>query len=107
MGRLISEHMLVVFFVYGLAFFVLATAILLQSRRGSEFALANFLWLLAGFGLLHSAAEWIDMFLTLGDAYWTPLGTQLLRVASLYCGAASFVFLLKFGLRLVFHGHPR
>jgi signal transduction histidine kinase/DNA-binding response OmpR family regulator len=107
MTKLITDHMLVVFFVYGLAFFLLGTAILLQSRRGSEFALAKFLWLLAGFGLLHSLGEWIDMFLTLGDAYWTPLGMHLLKLASFYLGAASFVLLLKFGLRLVWHDHPR
>jgi signal transduction histidine kinase/CheY-like chemotaxis protein len=106
MGKLITDHMLVVFFVYGMAFFLLGTAIFLQSRRGSEFALANFLWLLAGFGLVHSVGEWIDMFLTLGDAYWTPLGTHVLRIASLYAGV-SFVFLLKFGLRMVLHDHPK
>jgi len=106
MAQLIGEHMLVVFFVYGLAFFLLGTAILLQSRLGSEFALAKFLWLLAGFALVHSVGEWTDMFLTLGDAYWTPLGTHVLRVASFYSGA-SFVFLLKFGLRLVLHEHPQ
>jgi signal transduction histidine kinase/CheY-like chemotaxis protein len=96
----------VVFFTYGLAFFVLGSAILLQSRSGSEFALAKALWLLASFGLVHSLGEWLDMFLTLGDAYWTPVGTHVLRVASFYSGV-SFVFLLKFGLRLVFHEHPK
>jgi hypothetical protein len=98
MGHLISNHMLVVFFCYGLAFFLLGIAILLQPKRGSAFKIGNSLWLLAGFGLLHGLNEWMDMFLTLGDTYWTPLGTEVIKVASFYFMAASFICLLHFGL---------
>jgi len=98
MARLISDHMLVVFFSYGLAFFLLGIAILLQPKRGSAFKIGNSLWLLAGFGLLHGLNEWMDMFLTLGDTYWTPLGTEVIKVASFYFMAASFICLLHFGL---------
>jgi two-component system sensor histidine kinase/response regulator len=101
MGRLISDHMLVVFFIYGLAFFLLGLAILLQPRWGSAFHIGNSLWLLAGFGLLHGLGEWMDMFLTLGETYWTPLGTEVIKIASFYFGAASFVCLLQFGLRII------
>ncbi len=90
--------MLVVFFSYGLAFFLLGIAILLQPKRGSAFKIGNSLWLLAGFGLLHGLNEWMDMFLTLGDTYWTPLGTEVIKVASFYFMAASFICLLHFGL---------
>jgi signal transduction histidine kinase/CheY-like chemotaxis protein len=106
MEHLISSHMLVVFFIYGLAFFLLGTAILQQSRTGSAFSLGSFMWLLAGFGLLHSAGEWMDMFLTLGGAYWTPLGLEVIKIAGFYLGAASFVFLLLFGLRMVSGDRP-
>jgi two-component system sensor histidine kinase/response regulator len=98
MGHLISNHMLVVFFCYGLAFFLLGIAILLQPKRGSAFKIGNSLWLLAGFGLLHGLNEWMDMFLTLGDTYWTRLGTEVIKVASFYFMAASFICLLHFGL---------
>src|ERR1700737_4015780 len=101
MGHLISNHMLVVFFCYGLAFFLLGIAILLQPRRGSAFKIGNSLWLLAGFGLLHSLGEWMDMFLTLGDTYWTPLGMEGIKIASFYFGAASFICLLHFGLKII------
>src|SRR6267143_3381741 len=107
MGNLISDHMLVVFFIYGLAFFLLGIAILLQPRRGSAFSLGNFLWLLAGFGLLHSVGEWMDMFLTLGETYWTPLGMQVIKIASFYFAAGSFVFLLQFGLRVILQNRSR
>src|SRR5260370_16708447 len=107
MQNLISDHMLVVFFIYGLAFFLLGIAILLQPRRGSAFNIGNSLWLLAGFGLLHGMGEWMDMFLTLGETYWTPHGTQVIKIASLYFGAASFVFLLQFGLRIILQSRSR
>ena len=100
MGRLINDHMLVVFFIYGLAFFLMGVAILLQPRQGSVFKIENSLRLLAGFGLLHGLGEWADMFLTLGDAYWTPLGKGVITIASFYLAAASFVCLLQFGLRI-------
>jgi hypothetical protein len=92
MGRLISDHMLVVYFTYGLAFFLLGISILLQRRLGSVFKLGNSLWLLAAFGLSHGLGEWMDMFLTLGDTYWTPLGTSKLipvSQASKWPGTAS------------------
>src|SRR6266849_5673014 len=107
MRNLISDHMLVVFFIYGLAFFLLGIAILLQPRRGSALDIGNSLWLLAGFGLLHSMGEWMDMFLTLGETYWTPLGTEAIKIASFYFAAASFVFLLQFGLRIILQNRSR
>src|SRR6202049_1122961 len=107
MGRLISDHMLVVFFLYGLAFFLMGVAILLQPRLGSVFKIENSLWLLAGFGLLHGLGEWMDMFLTLGDTYWTPLGAEVIKIASFYFGAASFVCLLQFSLRIIFQNRSK
>jgi signal transduction histidine kinase len=107
MGRLISDHMLLVFFIYGLAFFLLGIAILLQPRWGSAFKIGNSLWLLACFGLLHGPGEWMDMFLTLGDAYWTPLGTEVIKIASFYFGAASFVCLLQFALRIILQNRSK
>src|ERR1700730_13205043 len=107
MGHLISNHMLVVFFCYGLAFFLLGIAILLQPKRGSAFKIGNSLWLLACFGLLHGLNEWMDMFLTLGDTYWTPLGTEVIQIASFYFMAASFVCLLQFSLRIIFQNRSK
>ena len=107
MGRLLSDHMLVVFFTYGLAFFLLGVAILLQRRLGSVFKLGNSLWLLAAFGLSHGLGEWMDMFLTLGDTYWTPLGTDVIKIASFYLGAASYVCLLQFSFRIIFQNRSR
>jgi heavy metal sensor kinase len=101
MGSLLDDHMLLVFFLYGLAFFLPGTAILIKPRRGSAFNIGNTLWLLGCFGILHGLSEWMDMIPTLGQKYWTPFGTVVLRIASFYFAAASFVCLLQFSLRLI------
>jgi signal transduction histidine kinase/DNA-binding response OmpR family regulator/HPt (histidine-containing phosphotransfer) domain-containing protein len=107
MGRLINDHMLLVFFIYGLAFFLLGIAILLQPKWGSAFKIGNFLWLLAVFGLFHGLSEWMDMFLTLGNTYWTPAGTEVIKLVGFYFGAASFVCLLQFGLQIILYNRFR
>ena len=80
----ISNHLLPVFFVYGLAFFSLGLAASLQNTEDSTFSLRNCLWALAVFGFLHGTSEWADMFLTLGDAYWTPTGSMIIRTIGVY-----------------------
>ncbi len=94
----IGNHMLPVFFLYGLAFFSLGLAACLQPTRGSTFELRNSLWLLAAFGFLHGSSEWADMFLTLGDGYWTHPGVRIIRTVGFYLALTSFVFLLDFGV---------
>jgi hypothetical protein len=107
MGSLIDDHMLLVFFLYGLAFSLLGTAILMQPRWGSALNIGNTLWLLGCFGLFHGVGEWMDMFLTLGQKYWTPFGTAALRIASFYFGATSFVCLLQFSLKIVLQNRSK
>jgi len=77
-----------VFFLYGLAFLLLAAmAVPLAAAEESDFP-----WKYLGlFGLLHGLNEWLDMLaLNLGD---TP-AFSLLRLGLM---AASFVFLMEFG----------
>ena len=101
LSKLANEHMLVVFFIYGLAFFFLGTAILLKQDKRSTLRLRSLLLLLAGFGLLHGVSEWSDMFLTLGETYWTPFLFRTIKIIGFYLGLGSFVFLLAFGVRSV------
>ena len=60
--------MVVVFFIYGLAWFVMGLTVALESRRTTALPLASSLKYLAAFGLLHSGAEWLDMFLLASGA---------------------------------------
>ncbi|MHB1162247.1 MAG: sensor histidine kinase [Chloroflexota bacterium] len=56
-----SEHLALILFIYGLAFFAMGLAIVLEAHPGSKLPLARNLWPLAAFGFLHSGVEWLDM----------------------------------------------
>ncbi len=51
-----------VLFAYGLALFAMSLAITLEIRRDSVLPLAKALPWLAGFGMVHSGVEWVEMF---------------------------------------------
>lgn len=97
----IQSHMVMVFFIYGLSFFLLGTAVFFQVRKGSGFKLGKYLWLLAGFGLVHGLNEWMDMFLLIGNTYWVPEEIIRIRIIRFFVGQSSYVFLFQFGIRLV------
>ncbi len=95
-----GPRLVVVFFVYGLAFFAMGLAIALEARRTTELRFAKSLKYLAAFGLLHGAVEWIDMWLLLP---WPLAATtaSALRVIRLGLFVASTVFLAVFGTTLI------
>ena len=88
-------------FLYGLAFFSLGLALLLVSRRASQFEFIKAIPALAGFGLLHGAHEWFEMFQKLaaltGGHVPGPV-EECIRLALLIF---SFLFLLSFGVLLL------
>ncbi len=86
--------MALVFFVYGLAFFILGFAILLYPKKDSSFKFANDLWLLAVFGVLHGINEWIDMFLLLRKL-------EPLTIIRGFILPVSFLFLVQFGVKII------
>ena len=91
----------VVFFIYGLAFFILGFAVLLYPKKGSSFALAKSIKLIAGFGILHGINEWLDMFLLINEHVATsidPLALEIIRMATL---PISFAYLVHFGVRIL------
>ncbi len=89
--------MIFVFFIYGLAFFILGFAILLYPKKDSVYILADKLWLIAGFGIVHGINEWIDMFLLIQK----PVEMTFLKVINLPFLAASFLFLIWFGVATI------
>jgi signal transduction histidine kinase len=90
-----------IFFIYGLAFFAMGMAIYLEMGRASDPRLRRALRLLAFFGLVHGAHEWLEMFQGLEilplqlsrPAIW-----QNLRIVAL---ATSFLGLAGFGISLL------
>ncbi len=91
----------IIFFFYGLAFFCMGFAILLERNKCSDPRLRHALLPLAAFGLIHGAHEWLEMFDILGilhavDGPHVPL--EALRLALL---AFSFLSLAAFGASLL------
>lgn len=94
MSQWFTNNMDIVFFIYGLAFFLMGIIILIQYRRGSAFKVADILWLLAGFGLVHGINEWLDMWAIIKGR------SELFDLFRWFCLVVSFIFLFEFGRRL-------
>ncbi len=85
--------MIFVWFVYGLAFFVLGLAVLIYPKKESKFELARHIWKIGAFGILHGINEWLDMFIAIGG----PLPPAVMEKARMATLSGSFMFLLLFG----------
>ncbi len=90
-----------VFFVYGLTFFVLGLAIALQSRHASRLEIARTLPWLAAFGFAHGFHEWGEYFIPIQASYLSAGVIAALQRLRLLLLAISFAFLFEFGLRLL------
>lgn len=97
--NILGHNWFLVFFVYGLAFFLMGFSIAFHVKRPSTFRLARYLWLLAGFGLLHGLAEWAYIFYppSLDVGSWETLSGAVLNSSHAMLVAFSFVFLFAFG----------
>jgi signal transduction histidine kinase len=96
--------LLVVYFVYGLAFFGMGLTLALESERSPALAEARLLRPLAAFGMIHGVHEWLDSYLLQPVAMGIQLPAWLiwLRLGLL---VGSFCFLLIYGI-LTLHVHP-
>jgi diguanylate cyclase (GGDEF)-like protein len=90
-----ARNLDVVFFVYGLAFFVMGSAIFVQPIGETKFKLANILWLLGWFGLAHGLNEWLDGWAVSRGRF---IALDIARLLTLFI---SYLFLFEFGRRLV------
>lgn len=94
-------NLVVVQFLYGLIFFSLGLAIIIQPRRGSAYDLARQLNWLALFGILHAFADWGHIFIPLQAGWASPLAVQTFWALRSITSAVSFGFLLYFGISLL------
>ncbi len=94
--------MVAVFFIYGLAFFALGFAVAVYPKKDSEFKLAEHLYLIGGFGLLHGVNEWLDMFLLI-EPFSESRALVLVRAFTL---PVSFIFMVQFGARAIAANRP-
>ncbi len=89
------DNLDIIYFIYGFGFIVMGITILVHPKKGSEFRIADSLWLLAVFGLAHGINEHLDMWALLKGRY--P-NVDLLRWFILI---VSYVFLFEFGRKVM------
>lgn len=93
-----------IYFIYGLVFFILGFAIILQTRQSSRLDFARSLRWLAAFGITHAFHEWGDLFIPIQAEYLSPEIIRVLYILHLVLLALSYVFLFEFGLALLYTG---
>jgi signal transduction histidine kinase len=91
----------IILFVYGLGFFILGFAIILQAQQSSRLELARSLRWLAAFGITHAFNEWGDLFIPIQAQYMSPTLIKLLLVMQLVLLSASFACLFEFGISML------
>lgn len=90
-----------VYFFYGLSFFSMGLAVLLEAGRSSQLDFARTLRPLAGFGLVHGGHEWLEMFILIDPRIAASPAYDFIGHARVVLLAVSFLFLIAFGANLV------
>lgn len=90
-----AQSLIFVYFFYGLAFFAMGLAMLLETGRSPALAEGGSLRFLAGFGMLHGTHEWLESYLLQAQAMGTAVAPWFawFRLALLL---ASFVALFGY-----------
>ena len=91
-----APYIVPIYFIYGLAFFSMGLLIVVEGGRASDVRLRRALPPLAGFGLIHAAHEWIEMYLLL-DRPITTEEHSIIMAIQLATLAFSFISLAAFG----------
>ena len=101
-----SQTLLITYFFYGLAFFAMGIAMLLETGRSPALAEARSLRFLASFGLIHGTHEWLESYLMQAQSAGTPLPAWLawFRLALLI---SSFIALFLYAYVTLRQSSPR
>jgi signal transduction histidine kinase len=94
-----NVSVVVIYFFYGLAFFSMGLLVAMEGGRSTDARLRMALRPLAGFGLVHAAHEWLEMFRAMGHLNTFIQGIYPLIALSIL--AFSFLSLAAFGAYLV------
>ena len=94
-------ELILIYFVYGLAFFLLGIAVLLEGDRSLDERLRLALRPMAAFGILHGINEWMDMFKRIENFQLNPSGEALFFFVNITILAFSFLSLSGFGFSLL------
>ncbi len=90
---------LLIFFIYGLAFFSMGLTTLMETVRSPSITAARILRPLTVFGLVHGLHEWLEMLLLIARAFdiFVPAYFDIIRIAML---AFSFASLIAYGIQV-------
>lgn len=91
-----APYIVPIYFIYGLAFFSMGLLVAIEGGRASDVRLRRALPPLAGFGMIHAAHEWIEMYLLLERPLSQSEVTIILAI-QLATLAFSFISLAAFG----------
>ncbi len=105
--EVLEVNWVILYFVYGLVFFVTGLVTGLQWRRGSHLELGRPLPWLAAFGIAHGFNEWGYIFVPLQALYLPDSVVRLMVIGHLLLLAVSFFFLCQFGLELLLSASSR
>ena len=96
----LNFEIVVVYFIYGLAFFSMGLAIMMEARRAPLLADARVLAPLAFFGFVHGSHEWLEMALILRSSFGfaDPISAPVVRLIML---VISFASLALYGFQVL------
>ena len=91
-----APNFIVIYFVYGLAFFSMGLLVAMEGGRASDDRVRKALRPLAGFGLVHAVHEWSEMYLAIEilGGHHAPVLFSALQICTL---SFSFLSLAAFG----------
>ncbi|MCL5256497.1 MAG: GAF domain-containing protein [Chloroflexi bacterium] len=107
MPEIFAAHLIPIYFVYGLSFFVMGLVVALEARRAGLPELSSSLRYLAAFGLVHALVEWGGMFLLIAGGGTDFARNQAAEFALMLLLVISTSFLLYFGSSLIAAHRPR
>jgi signal transduction histidine kinase len=100
MAENLQFNFVLVYFVYGLAFFSMGLGMAIEVGRAPRLAEARLLGLLAFFGLVHGTHEWMEIFLMVRQ--WFGLGNPaFIPLVRLVLLVVSFASLALYGLEVL------
>jgi hypothetical protein len=85
-----------IYFIYGLAFFSMGLLVAVEGGRASDVRLRRALPPLAGFGFVHAAHEWTEMYMLMGHPT-TSMEVSIMWGIQIATLAFSFISLAAFG----------
>ena len=101
LSEFIAENLCLVFFVNGLAFFVVGLSSALQVRQKSELPLTGHLKLLAAYGFVSSMSNWLQMFMLAQKPAVLTSHSLAANVVKLLLFLLAATFLLFFAIGLI------